>query len=146
MKYLKIIIDHLKRTCVYFTVSQLLVTAVYQISAQYDTKEGKFILFETEMILLLFSVVMALIQDVFKIKKLSFGVKLTIHFILTMTALFVLMLIIRGNQIRSIVVLLALAAVIYAIGAAVVIIIRIARKKREDQDKAYTPMFKEKKK
>ena len=146
MKYLKIIIDHLKRTCVYFTVSQLLVTAVYQISAQYDTKEGKFILFETEMILLLFSVVMALIQNVFKIKKLSFGVKLTIHFILTMTALFVLMLIIRGNQIRSIVVLLALAAVIYAIGAAVVVIIRIARKKREDQDKAYTPMFKEKKK
>ncbi len=34
MKYLKIILSHLKTACVYFTVSQLFITALFQITAK----------------------------------------------------------------------------------------------------------------
>ena len=147
MKYLKIVLDHLKAACVYFTVSQLFITAVYQITAQNGTK-GQFLLFETEMILLLFSVAMAVIQDVFKIKKLSFGLRLLIHFLLTMAAV-VLTYVAVTKEItnaRSVVFLMIFAAVIYAVFAVVAVIVKLSRDKKEKESAEYKPMFKDKQK
>lgn len=146
MKYLKIIGSNLKNACVYFAVTQLFITAFFQLSAGSGSK-GQFLLFDIELILFGFSVVMAAAQNVFKIKKLSLVVKLLIHFLLTMVALFGLFATVTGQitNVRSIVFLMSAAAVVYAIFAAVVVIVHLARKKKEEQNKEYTPMFKDKK-
>ena len=145
MKYLKIVLEHIKTACVYFTVSQFFITAIYQITAENGTK-GQFLLFETELLLLLFSVSMALIQDVFKIKKLSFGVKLLIHFLLTMAAVFLLFLSVTKQitSARSFAFLMIFTAVIYAVFAVVMIIVYIAADKKKKESAEYKPMFKEK--
>ena len=146
MKYLKIIGSNLKNACVYFAVTQLFITAIFQLTAGEGSK-GQFLMFDIELLLLGFSIVMAAIQNIFKIKKLSLAVKLLIHFLLTMAALFGLFVTVTGQitNVRSIVFLMSAAAVVYAIFAAVVIIVRAVKRKREEQNKEYTPMFKEKK-
>lgn len=147
MKYLKIILSHLKTACVYFTVSQLFITALFQITAK-NGAEGRFLLFDVELVLLGFSVVMSVVQDVFGIKKLSFGVRLIIHFLLTMAALFLLFRIVTGQiaNTRSVILMMAICAVIYAVFAAVLIIVRVFRKKKDDENKEYKSMFSDEKK
>ena len=145
MKYLKIVLLHIKTACVYFTVSQFFITAVYQLTAQNGTK-GQVVLFETELILLLFSVVMSVIQDVFKIKKLSFGLKLLIHYLLCMAAV-VLMFIAVTKDItnaRSILFMLIFATVIYAVFAVIAVIVKLSKDKKEKESEEYKPMFKDK--
>ena len=141
MKYLKIIGTHLRNACVYFTIAQLVVTIGMQIFAEEGTG-GKFILLDVEIILLAFSVIMALIQDVFKIKKLSFIVQLLIHFLLTMAALFIMIMINVDRPMTSKVILMAVAAVVYAVIAVIMIIIHAVNNKHEEEKKEYTPMFK----
>ena len=147
MKYLKIIAEHLRTACVYFTVAQLIITIGMQLSAQEGTG-GKIVLFETEMILLGFSVAMALIQDVFKIKKLSFFVRVALHFLLCMAAIFLLFLVVtkQVNNVRSMLPMMAAVAAVYAIIAGIVILIRVIRGKRKNEEKEYKPMFSDSKK
>ncbi|MBR6920722.1 MAG: DUF3021 family protein [Clostridia bacterium] len=146
MKYLKIIGSNLKNACVYFAVTQLFITAIFQLTAGEGSK-GQFLMFDIELLLLGFSIVMAVIQNVFKIKKLSLAVKLLIHFLLTMAALFGLFITVTGQitNVRSVVFLMSAAAVVYAVFAAVVVIIHVFKRKREEQNKEYTPVFKDKK-
>ena len=147
MKYLKIIGSNLKNACVYFAVTQLFITAIFQLTAGEGSK-GQFLMFDIELLLLGFSIVMAVIQNVFKIKKLSLAVKLLIHFLLTMAALFGLFITVTGQitNVRSVVFLMSAAAVVYAVFAAVVIIVRAVKRKREEQNKEYTPVFEKKNK
>ena len=144
MKYLKIVLEHLKAACVYFTVSQFFITAVYQLTAQNGTK-GQFLLFETELILLLFSVVMSVIQDVFKIKKLSFGVKLLIHYLLCMAAVVLMFISVTKDMTnaRSVVFLLIFATIIYAVFAVFALIVKFSKDKKEKESEEYKPMFKD---
>ena len=88
------------------------------------------------------------LRKMFKIKKLSLAVKLLIHFLLTMAALFGLFITVTGQitNVRSVVFLMSAAAVVYAIFAATVIIIRIIRGKRKNVEKEYKPMFLDRKK
>lgn len=145
MKYLKIVLEHLKTACVYFTVSQFFITAVYQITAQNGTK-GQFLLFETELILLLFSVVMSVIQDVFKIKKLSFGVKLLIHFLCTVAAVVLMFISVTKDMTnaRTVVFLMIFTTVIYAVFAVIALIVKLSKDKKEKESEEYKPMFKDK--
>ena len=147
MKYLKIIGSNLKNACVYFVFTQLFITGVFQLTAGNGSK-GQFLMFDIELILLGFSVVMAAIQNIFKIKKLSLAVKLLIHFLLTMAALFVMFISVTGQitNIRSVLFLMSAAVAVYAIFAVVIVLINLSRKKKEEQNKEYTPMFKEKNK
>ena len=147
MKYLKIIGTNLKNACVYFVFTQLFITAVFQLTAKEGSK-GQFLMFDIELILLGFSVVMAAIQNIFKIKKLSVAVKLLIHFLLTMAALFVLFITVTGQitNVKSILFLMSAAVVIYSIFAAIFLLIHYTRNKREEKNKEYTPMFKDKEK
>lgn len=146
MKFLKITASNIKNACVYFAVSQLFITALFQITAKSGSK-GQFMTFDVEIILLGFSVAMALIQNVFKIKKLSLGVKLLIHFLLTMAAVFVLFLSVTGQitNTKPMIFIMSAAAVVYAVFAFIVIVINLSRKKRDEENKEYTPMFKNKK-
>lgn len=146
MKYFKTVLEHIKTACIYFTVSQFFITAIYQLTAQNGTK-GQFLLFEVELLLFLFSVVMAVIQNVFRIKKLSFGVKLLIHFFLCMAAVFLLFLSVTKEiaSARSVVLLMIFAAVIYAVFAVIMVIIKLNRDKKEKESAEYKPMFKDKK-
>lgn len=143
MKYLKIIGANLKNACVYFVITQLLITAIFQISAQNGSK-GQFLMFDIELILLGFSLVMALIQNILKIKKLSVAVKLLIHFLLTLAALFVMFWAVTGQitNIRSILFLMSGAVAVYSIFAAIYVIVYLIRKKKAEQNKEYTPVFK----
>lgn len=147
MKYLKIIGTNLKNACVYFVFTQLFITAVFQLTAKEGSK-GQFLMFDIELILLGFAIVMAAIQNIFKIKKLSVAVKLLIHFLLTMAALFVLFITVTGQitNVKSILFLMSAAVVIYSIFAAIFLLIHYTRKKREEKNKEYTPMFKDKEK
>ena len=146
MKYLKIIGSHFMRACVYFTFTQLLITAIFQISAK-DGSKGQFLLFDIELIILGFSVVMALIQDVFKIKKLSFAVKLLIHFLLTMASFFGLYALVTGQitNFKAVLTLMAVTATVYAVFAGIAALVYVLRKNKADKNKEYTPVFKEKK-
>lgn len=147
MKYLKIIGTNLKNACVYFVFTQLFITAVFQLTAKEGSK-GQFLMFDIELILLGFAIVMAAIQNIFKIKKLSVAVKLLIHFLLTMAALFVLFITVTGQitNVKPILFLMSAAVVIYSIFAAIFLLIQYTRKKREEKNKEYTPMFKDKEK
>ena len=142
MKYLKIVGLNLKNACVYFGFTQLFITARFQITAQNGAK-GQFLMFDVEIIILCFSLIMALIQNVFKIKKLSFAVKLLIHFLLTLAALFGLFIAVTGQitNIRSVVFLMSGAVAVYSVFAVIMVLIHVARKKREEKNKEYTPVF-----
>ena len=144
MKYLKIIGMQLMTACVYFTAAQLIITAMFQLTAQEGAK-AQFLPFDVEVILLGFSLVMALIQNVFRIKKLSFAVKLLIHFFLTMAAFFGLFISVRQNtDVNSILYPMLAIAAVYLVFAVIVVIVHISRKKKEEENKEYTPVFNDK--
>ena len=146
MKYLKTVASHLALACIYFTVAQMVITGVFQLTAQNGSK-GQFLIFEVEIILFVFSVAMAVIQDVFRIGKLSFGVRLLIHFLLSMLAVFLLFLSVTKQitNARSMVLIMVAAAVIYALFAAVFITVRAVKAKNSSR-KEYRPMFEKSKK
>ncbi len=146
MKYLKTIGLHLMTACVYFTVTQLLITAIFQITAQQGSK-AQFLPFDIEIIVLGFSVVMALIQDVFKIKKLSFAVKLLIHFLLSMASFFGLFALVTGQitNFKAVLILMSGTATVYAVFAGIASLIYVLRKKKAEKNKEYTPVFRDKK-
>ena len=142
MDFLKAAAKRLGRACIYFTVSQFFITAMFQLSAK-DGSRGQFLLFDIEIVLFCFALVMALAQDLFSIKKLSFAVQLLIHFLVTMIALFLLFRIVTGQitNVTRLIYLLAGAAFIYALVAAVVITVRAVRKGHRTDGKEYTPKF-----
>jgi hypothetical protein len=146
MKFLKWAGKRLVRACIYFTVTQFFITAMFQTMAK-DGSRGQFLLFDIEVVLFGFSLIMALAQDIFGINRLSFPIRLLIHFLVTMAALFGLFSIITGQltNVTRLIYLLSGAAVIYAVGAAVVLTVRAVKNKRTSDDKEYTPMFKKEK-
>lgn len=143
MKFLEWAGKRLARACIYFTATQFFITAMFQLSAK-DGSRGQFLLFDIELVLFGFSIIMAVAQDIFTVKRLSFPIKLLLHFLVTMAALLLLFGIVTGQltNVTRLIYLLTGAAVLYAVFAAVLAAVRAVRKKKEGENKQYTPMFK----
>ena len=143
MKFISYVGARLARACVYFTVTQFFITAMFQLTAK-DGSRGQFLLFDVEIVLFAFSLVMAFAQDILFVKRLSFPVRLLLHFLVTMAALFVLFSIVTNDLSNAtrMVFLLSGAAAVYAVGAAAALIVRAVRGGHKTDGKEYTPMFK----
>lgn len=146
MKALKWIGEHFRSACVYFTVFQLVISAIFQVNAESGGR-GQFLIFSTELILVGFSLVMAFAADIFKIKQLSFPVQLLLHFLSYLAAVFVLFRLVTGDltKVKSLLFIMFGAAAVYLVCAAIVIIIRAVKNRREKEDQPYVSQFGEKK-
>ena len=142
MKFLQWAGKRLVRACIYFTAAQLFITAMFQLSAK-DGSQGHFLMFDIEIVLLGFSIVMALAQDILTVRRLSLPIRVLLHFLSTMLALFLLFRIVTGQitNVTRLVYLLAGAAFIYAVAAAVILIVRAVRGGHKTDSKEYTPKF-----
>ena len=147
MKYLKWIGSHLRDACVYFTVFQFAVTAIFQLTAA-DGGKGQFLMFYVELAIFAFSVALAFAAEILKIKKLSLFLRILLHFLCCVAALFLLFRIVAGDmfKVNSLLYITIGFAALYVIVAAVAVAILHFRKEKTSDGSEYVSQFKNSKK
>ena len=135
MKYLKWAGSHLRDACIYFTVFQFVVAALFQLTAESGGK-GEFLIFSVEIAVFVFSFVLAAAADIFRIKNVSLGIKLLLHFLCCLAAVYILFRIISRNMFKanSFLYVMVGFAFLYVVGALIaVLVIRLVKKKKSDE-------------
>ena len=131
MKFLKWAGAHLRDACIYFTVFQFAVTAIFQLTAE-NGGRGQFLIFGVELAVFAFSFALACAADILKIKKISLPLRILIHFLCCIAAVSLLFIV------------LGFALIYIVIAAAALLILHVKNKKISD-DSEYESMFKGKK-
>ena len=146
MKFFKWLITHLRDACIYFTVFQFAVTAVFQMTAA-DGGKGQFLIFSVELAVFAFSFALAAAADIFKIKPLSLPVRVLLHFLCCLAAVFLLFRIVAGDmfKVNSLLFIMIGFAFLYIVGAAVVLTVIHFRNKKISDNSEYESQFKGKK-
>ena len=135
MKYLKWAAVHLRDACIYFTVFQFVVAALFQMTAESGGK-GEFLIFSVEVAVFVFSFVLASAADILKIKSISLPIRLLLHFLCCLAAVYALFRIISRNMFKanSFLYVMLGFAFLYVVGALVaVVIIHLVNKKKSDE-------------
>lgn len=135
MKFLKSVGVHLRDACIYFTVFQFAVTAIYQLTAKNGGK-GQFLLFFTELTVFAFSVALSFAADILKIKSLSPFVRVLLHFLCCLAAVALLFIIVAGDlfRVNSLLFILLGFSLLYIVTASVTaLIIRAVNGKKKDE-------------
>ena len=143
MKFLKAAGAHLRRACIYFTVFQFAVTAIFQITAQ-NGGRGQFLIFTVELAVFAFSVALAFAEDILRINNLSLYLRILLHFLCCAAAVILLFRIVAGDMFRanSLLFIAAGFILLYAVAAAVVLIIKRIKDGKKSDESEYTSQFK----
>ena len=146
MKFFKWVLTHLRDACIYFTVFQFAVTAVFQLTAENGGK-GQFLIFTVELAVFAFSFLLAAAADIFKIKKLSLLLRILLHFLCCLLAVFLLFSIVSGDmfKVNSLLFIMFGFAALYIVCAAVAVIIIHVRNKKISDESEYESQFSGKK-
>ncbi|MBQ1846667.1 MAG: hypothetical protein II135_01555 [Clostridia bacterium] len=146
MKFLKWAGAHLRDACIYFTVFQFAVTAIFHLTAE-NGGRGQFLIFGVELAVFAFSFALACAADILKIKKISLPLRILIHFLCCIAAVSLLFRIVAGDlfKVNSLLFIVLGFALIYIVIAAAALLILHVKNKKISDDSEYESMFKGKK-
>lgn len=142
MKFFKWVLTHLRDACIYFTVFQFAVTAIFQLTAENGGK-GQFLLFTVELAVFAFSLLLAIAADIFKIKKISLFLRILLHFLSCLIAVFLLFSIVSGDmfKVNSLLFIMFGFAVLYIVCAAIAVLIIHIKNKKTSDNSEYESQF-----
>ena len=125
--------------CVYFSI----VTALYALIVVIVYVDDEKVLLDAARVLLFFvaSLLIAIANGIFKIKKLHGGIRLAIHYIITLFAFYSCFMLPISPEPSTMTVGLVTASVIYFIVAAIAALFRSRYKAKADVDVAYKSQF-----
>lgn len=143
VKVLKHIAKHFCTACVYFTLVQLFITVVFQLLSQ-QTANATFMPMETELILLAFSVAMAYIQDVLKIKSISLTARVLLHALCYTASVFLLFVAVTKqiSNIPALLFILVGALGVYAIVGGAALAVYLVNNRTKPKGEEYVSQFK----
>lgn len=135
----------ISNTCIGFTVFEFVLLIIAQSMLSMEKRSDAVVSFlnlKAASLLLLAIFVYNLVGLVFKIKSLSGAITRLIHYLLTMSAVFLVLVVIPGNFKMSFVIVFAF---IFTLVYFIALLVSFALKKlfadKADSKKAYKPMF-----
>ena len=142
MFVLKLIKKWLAHTCVYFTISILIYLLIQAITIVGENFKGLEV--DRTLLILVFSLLLALANTVLTLDKLSTALKIAIHFVIVMFAFYACLLLPVSMPASRIFVGLVLAAIVYAIIMGLVALFRSRYKRISESHDNYENKFSKK--
>ncbi len=129
----------LTNACVYFSA----VTALYALIVLIIYVDDTEVLLDASRVLLFFvaSLLVAIANGIFKIKKLHGAVKLFLHYLLTLFSFYACLMLPLSPPASTLTVGLAIFSVIYFIVAAIVALLRARYRSKSESDGTYRSQF-----
>lgn len=139
MKFLPKIKAVLQNACVIFAVVTFVICALGalfsdgKLATTFPALSGFF----------LFSLILSLLNEILKIKKIHIALRIALHFIGTMICFYAVFIIVGAfsDKVSGKLIIMAVAALIYAIVALVVLLIAQARKNKKRDSEKYEAQF-----